>query len=228
MAWEEDEEWRKVPPHSRGRHVQGIIMLAACLVLWVSSSAAVQLLATNSVQQFQQPLFVTLFNSTMGILLLAPYLLPKTDLRSGLVATGWMSATVGILWLCSQCLYNVSLLHTSVATNTVLSSTSSIFTFVLSLLTGNHFRPRSCVGVLLCFLGSCLVAFQTPTDASTWAVHSTYTGEALALLAAALFSLCSVLLEHQSGRDFDPGLFLGLNRSRERIWEGLKGEDVQM
>lgn len=82
--------------------------------------------------------------------------------------------------------------------------------------------------VLLCFLGSCLVAFQTPTDASTWAVHSTYTGEALALLAAALFSLCSVLLEHQSGRDFDPGLFLGLNRSRERIWEGLKGEDVQM
>lgn len=147
MAWEEDEEWRKVPPHSRGRHVQGIIMLAACLVLWVSSSAAVQLLATNSVQQFQQPLFVTLFNSTMGILLLAPYLLPKTDLRSGLVATGWMSATVGILWLCSQCLYNVSLLHTSVATNTVLSSTSSIFTFVLSLLTGNHFRPRSCVGV---------------------------------------------------------------------------------
>eukprot|EP00913_Durusdinium_trenchii_P014686 g13778.t2 len=71
--------------------------------------------------------------------------------------------------------------------------------------------PRSCVGVLLCFLGSCLVAFQTPTDASTWAVHSTYTGEALALLAAALFSLCSVLLEHQSGRDFDPGLFLGLN-----------------
>eukprot|EP00435_Cladocopium_sp_Y103_P027181 s1502_g6.t1 len=150
MDW--DEECSPHKSHGSAlRQVEGMIMLAGCLLLWVFSSAAVQVIATD-VFRFQQPLFVTLFNSVVGIILLWPYLPCRSQDQKGgskplhlddvtLTATARMSCSVGVLWVCSQCMYNVSLLHTSVATNTVLSSTSSVFTFLFSLLlTGSKFR----------------------------------------------------------------------------------------
>eukprot|EP00434_Breviolum_minutum_P042663 symbB.v1.2.037988.t1/scaffold5769.1/size23835/2 len=175
MDWDEDfsPNWSK-SHGSTFRQVEGMMMLAGCLFLWVFSSAAVQVIATD-IFNFQQPLFVTLFNSVVGIILLWPYIpcrfqsINRKDYVTDsvtLAATARMSCSVGILWVCSQCMYNVSLLHTSVATNTVLSSTSSVFTFLFSLLlTGNKFRQRSCMGVLLCFLGCCL-------DSNRWGVRS--------------------------------------------------------
>eukprot|EP00435_Cladocopium_sp_Y103_P015628 s1502_g3.t2 len=52
---------------------------------------------------------------------------------------------------------------------------------------------------------------KAPVDASARAVHTTWPGAVLALASAALFSLCSVLLDKLSPQNFDPGLFLGLN-----------------
>lgn len=209
-------------------------MLGSTLVLWVGSSIVLQAIFGGP-EQYRQPVFVTLLNSAVGVSLLIPRpswsvgkkgvggaddigevagengckpTVPPAGLRSVVP----LSATVGSLWLCSQWIFNVSLLHTSVATNTVISSSSSVFTFIFSLLIyKDPFRWLSCSAAAFSFLGCAVVALQSPRNMSSSAVTNSTFGDGLAFTAAALFALVSVLLRRLAPEGFDLGSFMGLN-----------------
>lgn len=199
-------------------------MLAGTIVLWVASSVAVQSLFQRV--HFEQPAFITLFNSACSSTLLLPRLIQglreKGHRRGGAevartlgmptASVVRLSATVGLLWLLAQWLFNLSLLHTSVATNTVLSSTSSIFTFFLSvLICRDPFRWLAFCAAMFSFLGCTMVAMQSPRSISKTAVNNSLFGDALALLSAAMSALVSVMLRKQCPGGLDTSVFMGTN-----------------
>lgn len=193
------------------------------MILWVGSSTAVQAVSEKD-PDFRQPIFVSFFNAGMGSVLLLPKFWSwrgrKASSSSEMVAacqvelrpTARLTGTIGMLALMSQCIFNASLLHTSVATNTVISSSSSVFTFVLSLLIlRSPFSVLSFGAASLSFLGCMIVAREVPKDLRAEAIHNTSAGNVEALTAAALFSLTSVSLQRLAARDFDTSAYMGLN-----------------
>lgn len=194
------------------RHVLGFIMLSGTLSLWIASSVVVQAIFVGAAP-FRKPIFLTLFNSAMSLFLLLPRITSlSSDAQIPLKTVGMLSATAGLFWLSSQFAFNLSLLHTSVATNTVLSSTSSMFTFVFSLwICDDPFRGRTFAAAVLSCLGCALVAEEAPQDLQQDAIRTSQFGDALTLTSAALFALASVLLRRLAPRDTDMGSYMGMN-----------------
>lgn len=192
-------------------YMRGFAMLTGALVLWTASSVVVQMIF-GSTGHFRKPLFVTLFNAAMSIPLLLPIC---TNTKQGVKKMASVlpaSSTVGSLWLCSQIIFNLSLLHTSVATNTVLSSTTAIFTFIFSLvILQDPFRRRSFFAVMLSFSGCVVVSTQTPENTAEGAVTNSYLGDALALASAAMFACASVLLSKVAPEDMEVNVYMGVN-----------------
>ncbi len=72
--------------------------------------------------------------------------------------TAFVSFLICIPWFMANFAYNTSLSYTSVSSSTVISSTSSLFTFLLSLwLLNEKFTFRKFAGVLLCMTGTVAV-----------------------------------------------------------------------
>jgi hypothetical protein len=72
--------------------------------------------------------------------------------------TAFVSFLICIPWFMANFAYNTSLSYTSVSSSTVISSTSSLFTFLLSLwLLNETFTFRKFAGVLLCMIGTVAV-----------------------------------------------------------------------
>jgi len=194
------------------QHVQGFTMLTGTLLLWIASSVAVQMIFGGPVQ-YRKPMFLTLFNSASASFLLLPRLADaKTSIVASIASVRALSGTAGLVWLCSQFMFNLSLEHTSVATNTVLSSTSSVFTFVFSLcICRDRFRWRTCGAAFLSCCGCAMVARQSPETLSADAVTTSSFGDALAVSSAALFALASVLLRKWAPRELDMSTYMGVN-----------------
>lgn len=214
------------------RRALGFLMLVGTMVLWVASSVTIQTVFEGV--HFEKPVFVTLFNSASSVSLLLPRLvrfcspgerrdraakhhpglIKEKDLKhkSKLKGVFKLSATIGLLWLCAQWIFNLSLLYTSVATNTVLSSTSSVFTFIFSLIIcRDPFRWCSFSAALFSFVGCMVVSFQSPKTTANNAVTNSVFGDWLTLMSAALFSLQSVMLRKLAPREFDLSFFMGMN-----------------
>eukprot|EP00445_Apocalathium_hangoei_P011333 CAMPEP_0203882448 /NCGR_PEP_ID=MMETSP0359-20131031/26670_1 /ASSEMBLY_ACC=CAM_ASM_000338 /TAXON_ID=268821 /ORGANISM="Scrippsiella Hangoei, Strain SHTV-5" /LENGTH=209 /DNA_ID=CAMNT_0050802497 /DNA_START=50 /DNA_END=675 /DNA_ORIENTATION=- len=105
----------------------------------------------------------------------------------------------------------MSLEYTSVATNTVISSSSSVFTFVFSLIIcRDPFRWSSFVAAVLSLLGCSLVAAQAPQNVSKSAVTNSNFGDLLALVSAGMFALSSVLLRKHAPQDLDMNSYMGV------------------
>lgn len=208
----------------------GFLMLAGTIFLWVASSVTVQMIFEGGVH-FEKPVFVTLFNSASSVSLLLPRLarplvksLPicsracqplqgcSPEDKTPLSCVVHLSATLGLLWLCAQWIFNWSLLHTSVATNTVLSSTTSVFTFFFSLvICRDPFKWCSFGAALFSFLGCVLVSSEKPSNIEATAVTSSAFGDILTLTSAAMFSLVSVMLRKLAPSEFDLSFFMGMN-----------------
>eukprot|EP00899_Mesostigma_viride_P002739 jgi/Mesvir1/12466/Mv00618-RA.1 len=75
--------------------------------------------------------------------------------------TAWVSLLICPLWFSAQLMFNYSLSMTSVTSNTILSSTSSLFTFFLSVI---FLKEGLSVGkglsVLLCMVGSAIIGLN--------------------------------------------------------------------
>eukprot|EP00927_Polykrikos_kofoidii_P044835 TRINITY_DN38710_c0_g1_i1.p1 TRINITY_DN38710_c0_g1~~TRINITY_DN38710_c0_g1_i1.p1 ORF type:complete len:396 (-),score=60.47 TRINITY_DN38710_c0_g1_i1:153-1340(-) len=221
------------------RLLMGFAMLGTTIMLWVGSSVAVQAIFENVELHFERPVFITLFNSSMSTTLLLPEAMrglfghvrgrPGGNYNRGAAAVALatsdsssssassaallvrLSATLGFLWLCGQCIFNWSLLYTSVATSTVLSSTSSVFAFFFSLVICREpFRILSFGAALLSFAGCSVVALQTPGRVNDSAIPSTTLGTVLTVSASALFALVSVLLRRMAPPDVDMSRFMGM------------------
>eukprot|EP00747_Dinoflagellata_sp_TGD_P207574 gnl/TRDRNA2_/TRDRNA2_81132_c0_seq2.p1 gnl/TRDRNA2_/TRDRNA2_81132_c0~~gnl/TRDRNA2_/TRDRNA2_81132_c0_seq2.p1 ORF type:complete len:399 (+),score=65.08 gnl/TRDRNA2_/TRDRNA2_81132_c0_seq2:111-1307(+) len=219
-------------------HALGFAMLLGTTVLWVFSSVVVQELFEGV--HFERPVFVTLFNSATSAALLLPHgarrcygaragngkkgdglpsvAPPLTGSEDGLGADPEVASIIrlsmklGLLWLGGQWMFNVSLLHTSVATNTVLSSTSSVFTFFFSLvICGDPFRWLTFAAALFSFTGCVLVTLQNPRIVDKGAVVNSSFGDLLTVSSAAIFALVSVLLRRLAPEGLEPSLFMGAN-----------------
>jgi len=218
------------------RHVLGFCMLAATMCLWVGSSVFVQMIFEDV--HYVKPIFMTLFNSASSACMLLPRLVQicsggkaahrddgkRSDSTGGSGELSResvdpappqvlrLSTTIGMLWLCAQWVFNFSLLHTSIATSTVLSSTSSVFTFVFSLvICGDPFRWLSFCAALFSFGGCTIVAMQAPLAVANDAVNNSDFGNELTLVAAAMFALVTVVLRKWAPEDFDCSYFMGMN-----------------
>eukprot|EP00455_Lapot_gusevi_P017577 TRINITY_DN1942_c0_g1_i9.p1 TRINITY_DN1942_c0_g1~~TRINITY_DN1942_c0_g1_i9.p1 ORF type:complete len:288 (+),score=72.43 TRINITY_DN1942_c0_g1_i9:235-1098(+) len=87
--------------------------------------------------------------------------------------------------------FNLSLSLTSVASNTILSSTSSLFTLILSFfLLGHRFQPIDLAGVLTTIGGVALVSLRD------WQIsHDTVVGDVIGLVSAFFYGVWTTALK---------------------------------
>ena len=177
--------------------VEALLCLAAVALIWVAAAALVQSVfigggGTGSVRA--QPLFLTWLNNSEFLILLPLQAArerwgfsPPSDWR-GAARAGLL---VCPLWFLAQGAYNASLSGTSVSSSTVLSSSSCVFTFALSVaFLGEAFRWPKLAGVLVTVAGAACVAAAdhgAGGGASLW-------GDALALFSAAMYAAYSTAI----------------------------------
>ncbi len=124
---------------------------------------------------------------------------------------------LGCLWMGAQIIYVMSLLYTSMGTNTAVSSSSSAFSFLFSmLLLGYSFRLFSAIGVAVTIGGVILTALfraehtSPPLDTDEqFKVTETVEGIVMAVSAAACFGLFSCVFKKWVKKDNYGGAVFG-------------------
>ena len=177
----------------------GFGLLLSVVVLWVGSSTAIQKIFKEI--DFYKPYFLTYFSTSWFSLYLVTIPFKK---QANLKYISQKALRFCPLWFFANYFFNLSLGLTSVASNTILSSTSSGFTLVLSVLLLKEppeFLKFISVGVALG--GVVCVALADEQEG-----EDSLTGDLLALAGALVYALYSVYLKSQT-RDLDMILFFG-------------------
>lgn len=136
----------------------------------------------------------------------------QNDEEVGLWETVILSLKFVILWFLANLVTNASLSYTSVASQTILSSTSSFFTLLVgAFYMIEKINKNKVFGILLSFAGVILVSKVdsantsvpdgTPAWLSIW-------GNLLALVGAFIYGVYTILLKHKIAKP---------NTSKERI-----------
>eukprot|EP00958_Prasinococcus_capsulatus_P013553 scaffold1399_cov410-Prasinococcus_capsulatus_cf.AAC.32 len=129
----------------------------------------------------------------------------------GARATRWQTAKVSLmicpLWFMGQYFFNASLKTTSVSSNTILSSTSSLFTLTFGCLFLNErFTWLRLGSVLMCVAGVSFVGMSDSSEGGT----NTLGGDGLCLASAAIYGVYSTLLRKRLKDGFHSNvLFFG-------------------
>ncbi|XVE72779.1 hypothetical protein DITRI_Ditri11bG0065900 [Diplodiscus trichospermus] len=100
-------------------------------------------------------------------------------------------------WFLAQLTFNLSLKYTTVTSNTILSSASSLFTFLVSLVfLGEKFTWVKLVSVILCMAGTIIVSLGDSSNSKNLSVIASnpVLGDILALLSAALYAVYVTLI----------------------------------
>ncbi|XP_073112612.1 thiamine-repressible mitochondrial transport protein THI74 [Elaeis guineensis] len=100
-------------------------------------------------------------------------------------------------WFLAQLTFNLSLKYTTVTSNTILSSTSSLFTFLVALaFLGEKFTWVKLISVLLCMGGTIIVSLadSNPNPAANAIGTNHLLGDILALLSAGLYAVYITLI----------------------------------
>ncbi|RKP12868.1 hypothetical protein BJ684DRAFT_22939 [Piptocephalis cylindrospora] len=154
------------------RYALGLMALLGVVVLWTSSSYAISYIFLD--HSFNKPFFLTFLNTSTFSL----YLLPDTKevgqrvtpLRPSsptvsleplsLGRTARASLSFCILWFAANWTLNAALAYTSVASSTIISSTSALFTLILGVGVGvERFSSFKLLAVLASIFGVCLVTY---------------------------------------------------------------------
>ncbi|KAB1210161.1 hypothetical protein CJ030_MR6G022649 [Morella rubra] len=122
-------------------------------------------------------------------------------------------------WFFAQLTFNLSLKYTTVTSNTILSSASSLFTFLVSLaFLGEKFTWLKLISVLLCMAGTIIVSLGD-SQTTLLAASNPLLGDILALVSAALYAVYITLIRKKlpddDGKSGQPSMaqflgFLGL------------------
>ncbi|EER07493.1 conserved hypothetical protein [Perkinsus marinus ATCC 50983] len=195
------------------RTLLGLAVMALVVVLFVASGAIIQLIFTSG--GYDKPVALTVYSLTLSVLLLAfrqyihipgqgpteeeEALLDESDHAGG--RSAWPKGTLvwalGAMWFASQLTYNISLKYTSVATNSSLSSCSSVFTFIFSIVLLGYplCRAVPILAVLLCVFGVLITALNQPSPKADFAVRESILGDSLALASACCYGLFSCFIK---------------------------------
>eukprot|EP01080_Neovahlkampfia_damariscottae_P005888 gene5888-9716_t len=185
----------------RWKNIIGLICVFCVVFLWVSSGELIQLIYTSN---FSKPLFVTyfstalftvyffgfFFSSTWRELILKPLSHQQSQTIFDIAVNGLILCP---LWFGAVLSYNSALSLTSVSSNTILSSTSSIFTFLLSFLLGiDSFSSFRLTSVFIVISGVCLV---TLSDTSSIGGNDTVIGHILSLTGAFMYGIYTTFMK---------------------------------
>ncbi|PSS14081.1 Solute carrier family 35 member like [Actinidia chinensis var. chinensis] len=98
-------------------------------------------------------------------------------------------------WFLAQLTFNLSLKYTTVTSNTILSSASSLFTFLVSLaFLGEKFTWVKLISVLLCMGGTIIVSLGDSETGLSVISSNPVLGDILALVSAALYAVYITLI----------------------------------
>uniref|UniRef100_A0A7N0ZZ95 EamA domain-containing protein n=1 Tax=Kalanchoe fedtschenkoi TaxID=63787 RepID=A0A7N0ZZ95_KALFE len=106
-----------------------------------------------------------------------------------------VSLLISPFWFLAQLTFNLSLKYTTVTSNTILSSASSLFTFLVSLaFLGEKFTWIKLVSVLLCMLGTIIVSLGDSESVLSANASNPLWGDILALVSAGLYAVYITLI----------------------------------
>ncbi|XP_074268729.1 putative transporter C405.03c [Silene latifolia] len=109
-------------------------------------------------------------------------------------------------WFFAQLTFNLSLKYTSVTSNTILSTSSSLFTFMLSLaFLGEKFTWLKLVGVLLCMGGTVIVSLGDSETGLSAISSNPVLGDILALASACFYAVYITLIRKKLPDDEESG-----------------------
>lgn len=98
-------------------------------------------------------------------------------------------------WFLAQLTFNLSLKYTTVTSNTVLSSTSSLFTFLVSLaFLGETFTWIKLISVILCMGGTVIVSLADTNSGVNAIAMKPLLGDILALVSSGFYAIYITLI----------------------------------
>ncbi|AES79154.1 putative solute carrier family 35 member SLC35F1/F2/F6 [Medicago truncatula] len=105
-------------------------------------------------------------------------------------------------WFFAQLTFNLSLKYTTVTSNTILSSASSLFTFLVSLaLLGEKFAWLKLFSVLLCMGGTIIVSLGDSQSGLRTVASNPLLGDIFALSSAGLYAVYITLIRKKLNDD---------------------------
>lgn len=181
--------------------------IAAVVAIWVCSSFVIQFVESDSVSPFS---LTVLSSCSFTILLVFDYIKDlfskETKEKTEKDNSFRLSVEVFPIWFFANYFYNLSLTCTGVTSSTVLSSTSSMFTYIISLLMkseeGSVFKL---IGVLVSFVGITL----TSVDNSSVEEKDSFVGNIFAILSAILYGVYSVYFKIRLREDSEVSKVFG-------------------
>lgn len=152
---------------------------------------------------------------------LPPHPANPSESRLSIRATAALSLEFCLLWFLANYFIAGCLEHTTVASSTILTSTSSIFTLIFGALFGvETFTLRKCLGVCASLAGIILISsvdLSGNNDSNRGSFpHKTRSqialGDAMALVSAVLYGVYAVFLKRRVGDEtrVNMPLFFGL------------------
>ncbi|KDO19210.1 hypothetical protein SPRG_15653 [Saprolegnia parasitica CBS 223.65] len=179
------------PTPSRARWIIGVICVVIVAIIWTFSSVLIQYVFKDL--DFSRPFFLTYYANSLFAVNLPLYYIGKAlgyvkpsahqaNFRETLV----ISAIIAPLWFIANYTYTISLSMTSVTSSTIISSTSAMFTFALSIyFLGEKFTWPKLAGVALCMIGNSCTVFNDSTGSGSEGVW----GDILALVGAIMYGV---------------------------------------
>ena len=105
------------------------------------------------------------------------------------------------LWMLANCLYNYSLLYTSIGSSTIISNLSGVFTLFFSYISGvEEFSREKLFGLLICFIGVILVSIHDNKNSNDSNSES-FIGDMLAIIGAMGYGLYTTVIKLKIGND---------------------------
>uniref|UniRef100_A0A0D6QUB4 EamA domain-containing protein n=1 Tax=Araucaria cunninghamii TaxID=56994 RepID=A0A0D6QUB4_ARACU len=130
--------------------------------------------------------------------------------------TAKISLLICPFWFLAQLTFNLSLKYTTVTSNTILSSTSSLFTFLVSLaILDEKFSWVKLLSVLLCMVGTIVVSLGDSETGKNEIATNPLLGDFLCLVSAMFYALYTTLIrkkipdEEKGEGQVSTALFLG-------------------
>ena len=201
--------------------------MTAVVLQWVASGFVAQTVFTTF--NYRSTVAQTVYNLCFYSVLLIPYVVSHMRQKSPagsetaltpidyVFAHKWKVFGLGCIWLSAQVVYVMSLLYSSMGKNTAVSSSSSAFSFVFSILIlGYQFRILSAIGVLGTIGGVVMTSLfrpdEIPDPSSTgddFQIVDSAQGYIMAVSAAVCFGLFSCLFKKWIKEDKYGGVVFG-------------------
>ena len=178
------------------RTLIGVASLVTVVLLWAASALVIKMV-TGEGEPKAGALLLTFYSQAHCIVLLLPLVWKRTGMADVFRAISPMRILIlGLLYNLAQAAYNLSFKYLSLTTNTILSSSSPLFTFIFGLLVlRQRFLWLSGLGVLGAIGGGALTALFKPTLPGKESTElDSLTGKVLAVGGAVVFGLVNTLM----------------------------------